>query len=62
MFWFQVDDRDFVVDIIDSVEDYLQLMKEIFDFNKLKKLIQGSDGRPPFKLLINSMHGGESRF
>ncbi|KAG8250111.1 Phosphoglucomutase-1 [Homalodisca vitripennis] len=54
---FKVDGRDFVVEIIDSVQDYLLLMKEIFDFNTLKTLLQGSSSRPPFKLLINSMHG-----
>lgn len=59
MFCLQVDDRDFVVDVIDSVEDYLLLMKEIFNFDKLKTLLQGSNTRPPFKVLINSMHGGK---
>ncbi|XP_017304413.1 phosphoglucomutase-like, partial [Diaphorina citri] len=53
----QVDGAQFQVDVIDSVEVYLQLMKEIFDFPKLQSLIKGSSGRPPFKLLINSMHG-----
>lgn len=54
----QVDGKQFTVEVIDSVKDYLELMKEIFDFDTLKTLIKGSDSRPPFKLLINSMHGG----
>ncbi|KAI5701311.1 hypothetical protein M8J75_008251 [Diaphorina citri] len=54
---YEVDGAQFQVDVIDSVEVYLQLMKEIFDFPKLQSLIKGSSGRPPFKLLINSMHG-----
>lgn len=54
---FQVDGRTFTVEIVDSVNDYLALMKEIFDFETLKSLIQGSSGRPPFKVLINAMHG-----
>lgn len=56
---FQVDGRDFTVEVIDSVNDYLELMKSIFDFRKLKSLIVGSSERKPFKILINSMHGGK---
>ncbi|CAH0389912.1 unnamed protein product [Bemisia tabaci] len=53
----QIGGKPFTVQVIDSVADYLALMKEIFDFAKIKSLIQGSSSRPPFKLLINSMHG-----
>lgn len=42
----------------DSVEDYTQLMREIFDFDLLKKLISGTDDQSPFKLVANAMHGG----
>lgn len=59
---FQIGGKPFTVQVIDSVADYLALMKEIFDFAKIKSLIQGSSSRPPFKLLINSMHGGLSGF
>lgn len=55
---FQVDDRKFIVEIIDSVEDYLQLMKDIFDFDKLKTLIKGVESKP-FNILIDSMNGGK---
>lgn len=50
--------RTFTVNIRDSVEDYTQLMKEIFDFDLLKKLISGADGQPPFKFVANAMYGG----
>ncbi|KAJ8682070.1 hypothetical protein QAD02_017862 [Eretmocerus hayati] len=54
---FQVDGKTFSVDVIDSVQDYAALMKEIFDFESIKKLIQGDGGRPPFQVLINAMNG-----
>ncbi|XP_043266020.1 phosphoglucomutase [Colletes gigas] len=53
----QVDGNQFTVDVIDSVNDYLELMKDIFDFSNIKKLLQGSADRPPFKVLINGMNG-----
>jgi hypothetical protein len=34
-------------------------MKEIFDFGAIKGLLQGSGGKPPLNVLINSMHGGK---
>ncbi|XP_072047752.1 phosphoglucomutase-1-like [Amphiura filiformis] len=49
---FTVDGNAFTVEIVDSVEDYLGLMKEIFDFDSLKKLFSGS-----LKVVINAMHG-----
>lgn len=55
---FQVDGKPFTVEIVDSVRDYVSLMKEIFSFENIKKLIQGGDGRPPFQVLINAMNGG----
>lgn len=54
----QVDGNSFIVDIIDSVNDYLEHMKNIFDFSSIKTLLQGSNDRPPFKVLINAMNGG----
>ena len=56
----EVEGRTFTVTIKDSVEDYTQLMKEIFDFDLLKKLINGTDDHPPFKFVASAMHGGES--
>ncbi|RZF40858.1 hypothetical protein LSTR_LSTR003368 [Laodelphax striatellus] len=54
---FQVDGKSFEVEVIDPVADYVTLMKEIFDFDSMKKLIKGDAKRPPFQVLINSMHG-----
>lgn len=54
----QIDGKTFTVDVIDSVNDYVSLMKEIFDFESIKKLLQGSEARPPFQVLINAMNGG----
>ncbi|KRT86223.1 hypothetical protein AMK59_1506, partial [Oryctes borbonicus] len=56
-FKYEVDDREFVVEVIDSTDDYVNLMKSIFDFKKLKSLIRGSGDREPFKVLIDSMNG-----
>ncbi|KMQ95668.1 phosphoglucomutase isoform x3 [Lasius niger] len=53
----EVDGRPFTIDIIDSVNDYVELMREIFDFASIKKLLQDSADKPAFKVLINSMNG-----
>ncbi|XGW12420.1 hypothetical protein V3C99_013265 [Haemonchus contortus] len=47
----------FVVDVIDSVKDYVELMQKIFDFAKIKKLISGELTGKRFEVLIDSMHG-----
>nr|CAD7607093.1 unnamed protein product [Timema genevievae] len=52
-----VDGNPFTVEVIDSVEDYLQLMKEIFDFPSIKNLLKGGGAKKPFKILINSLNG-----
>ncbi|XP_018568134.1 phosphoglucomutase isoform X1 [Anoplophora glabripennis] len=54
---FNVDGRDFVVEIIDSAINYVSLMKEIFDFPKLRTVIRGTETRPAFNVLIDSMNG-----
>ncbi|XP_013166807.1 PREDICTED: phosphoglucomutase [Papilio xuthus] len=54
---FKVANREFVVEVIDSVRDYVDYMKEIFDFPKIRSLLQGSEHRKPFKVLIDSMSG-----
>lgn len=54
----EVDGRPFTINIIDSVNDHVELMKEIFDFASIKNLLQGSSDNPAFKILINSMNGG----
>ncbi|KAJ3117339.1 Phosphoglucomutase-2 [Phlyctochytrium bullatum] len=44
----------FTVEVVDSVEDYVLLMKEIYDFTSLKAYFSS---HPEFKVLIDSMHG-----
>ncbi|XP_011140816.1 phosphoglucomutase isoform X2 [Harpegnathos saltator] len=53
----EIDGKPFTIDIIDSINDYVELMKEIFDFTSIKKLLQGDANKPAFKVLINSMNG-----
>ncbi|XP_032787395.1 phosphoglucomutase-1 [Daphnia magna] len=53
---FDIEGHPFTVEVVDSVSDYLELMKEIFDFDSIKNLICGT-GQAPLKILINSMHG-----
>lgn len=40
------------VEVIDPVEDYLALLKEVFDFDMLRKFI----ARPDFSLVFDAMH------
>jgi phosphoglucomutase len=47
------------VEVIDSVADYVSLMKHIFDFSSLRNLLKGNEGQEPFTVLINSLHGGK---
>lgn len=54
---YQVEGRSFTVEVIDSVADYATYMKEIFDFNAIRDLLSGSDGKPALKILLNAMHG-----
>ncbi|KAI5636579.1 phosphoglucomutase/phosphomannomutase, alpha/beta/alpha domain III domain-containing protein [Phthorimaea operculella] len=54
---FAVEDATFTVEVIDSVADYVEYMKEIFDFPRIKALLQGSEQRKPFNVLIDSMSG-----
>lgn len=47
----------FVVEIVDSVDVYLQLLRNIFDFNAIKSLLTGPD---QLKIHIDAMNGGEA--
>lgn len=51
---------NFTVQIVDSVQDYSDFMKEIFDFPAIRKLLTdvGADGKRTFKVLVNALHGG----
>jgi len=49
---FDVDGSPFTVTIVDPVEDYLALLKEVFDFELLKSFLS----RPDFKFKFDAMH------
>lgn len=51
---FEVNGKPYVVDVIDSVSDYVRLMKEIFDFGKLKAFVSGAK---PLKMRIDGLNG-----
>ncbi|KAK3732584.1 hypothetical protein QZH41_004979 [Actinostola sp. cb2023] len=52
-----VEGHKFTVIIKDSVDDYVKLMKEIFDFPLLKSFLSGSGEEAGIKLLVNAMNG-----
>lgn len=55
---YEVGGKPFVVEVIDSVTDYVRLMKDIFDFDKLKDFVSGkSRGGKPLKMRIDAMNG-----
>eukprot|EP00878_Enallax_costatus_P002896 GHUV01003090.1.p1 GENE.GHUV01003090.1~~GHUV01003090.1.p1 ORF type:complete len:440 (+),score=170.70 GHUV01003090.1:566-1885(+) len=43
---------DFEIEIVDPIADYLATMKEVFDFDMLKKFVT----RPDFSMVFDSMH------
>ena len=49
---FQIGERSFKVEIIDSVQDYLECMQSIFDFNALREFFKSG-----VKVTINSLNG-----
>lgn len=51
---FDVCGKPFIVDVIDCVADYVELMKDIFDFNKLKAFVGGAH---PLKMRIDGLNG-----
>ncbi|OQV25571.1 Phosphoglucomutase-1 [Hypsibius exemplaris] len=55
---FVVEGNAFEVEIIDSVTDYVLLMKQIFDFDAIKKLIAGqAPHKKPFNVVFDALHG-----
>lgn len=44
------------VDVIDPVENYLELLKNVFDFEELRKLFKDT-GKKTFKMIVDSMNG-----
>lgn len=51
---FDVNGKAFVVDVIDSVSDYVSLMKTIFDFEKLKAFVSGGN---PLRMRMDGLNG-----
>ena len=45
---------DFTIEIVDSVSDYVSLMKEIYDFEGIKSFFKSNSN---FKVLFDAMHG-----
>lgn len=45
---------DLEVEIIDSVSDYMEMLKDIFDFDLIKKFFKA---HPDFKVLFDGLHG-----
>nr|QNH72575.1 phosphoglucomutase isoform 100 [synthetic construct] len=54
---FTVDDHPFNIEVIDSVQDYMDYMKEIFDFNSIRGLLTGEGGQTKLKVLVNALSG-----
>ncbi|XP_073841424.1 phosphoglucose mutase 1 [Musca autumnalis] len=52
-----VNNQPFVVEVIDSVANYVNHMKEIFDFAKLKDYVSGKTSGKPLKMRIDSLNG-----
>lgn len=49
--------KPFVVEVIDSVANYVRHMEEIFDFAKLRDFVSGKSTGKPLKMRIDSMNG-----
>lgn len=56
---YNINGTPLTVEVIDSVADYVRLMKEIFDFEKLRAFVSGQKTGKPLKLRIDSLNGGE---
>lgn len=50
---FTVGGSNFTVDVVDPCDEYITLMKKLFDFDMLKAFLARSD----FKILFDGMHG-----
>lgn len=54
---YDVAGKPFVVEVIDSVANYVRHMEEIFDFAKLRDFVSGKATGKPLKMRIDSMNG-----
>jgi len=52
---FNIDRKQFVVKVVDSVQDYVKLMREIFDLKMLSDYVKNEN----IKLVANGMNGGK---
>lgn len=50
---FSINGAEFVVEVIDNTADYVEFMKQIFDFPTIKSYVQTK------RVLLNAMHGGK---
>lgn len=55
--------KNFEIEVIDSIKDYVEYMQEIFDFEEIKHFIQtGFDGNTNLKIKVDSLNGGVKLF
>ncbi|XP_017863552.1 PREDICTED: phosphoglucomutase [Drosophila arizonae] len=54
---YDIGGKPFVVEVIDSVANYVRHMEEIFDFGKLHDFVSGQSNGKPLKMRIDSMNG-----
>jgi phosphoglucomutase len=52
------DTGNFIVEVIDSVDDYLEMLQEVFDFDALRALV----ARPDFSMLFDAMHASTGEY
>lgn len=54
---YNIEGQEFSISVIDPLEDYVNLMKTIFDFHGIQSFIANGFDGSPLKLLIDSMNG-----
>lgn len=54
---YEINGKPYVVEVIDSVANYVSHMKEIFDFEKLRDFVSGKTSGKPLKMRIDSLNG-----
>ncbi|XP_011207420.2 phosphoglucomutase [Bactrocera dorsalis] len=54
---YEINGKPYVVEVIDSVANYVAHMKEIFDFEKLRDFVSGKTSGKPLKMRIDSLNG-----
>jgi phosphoglucomutase len=52
------DGGSFIVEVVDTVDDYLDMLQQVFDFDALRSLI----ARPDFSLLFDAMHASTGEY